>query len=84
MLNVLLVVLVVLCIFAKVEHSAGHLSVRMKKSYKLWKDENLNDEDADEDQTGAGDVVFEGWQSCCSVLEKKNSRKHLRKDTKEF
>lgn len=41
-----------------------------KKSYKLWQDENLHDEDADEDQTGAGYVVFEGWQRCCSVLEK--------------
>lgn len=34
----------------------------------LWQDENLNYKDAEEDQTGAGDVVLEGRQGRCSVL----------------
>lgn len=39
------------------------------KSHVLWKDKNLYNKNAEKDQVGAGDVVFEGWQGCCSVLE---------------
>lgn len=39
------------------------------KCYVLWEDKNLYNKNAEKDQVGAGDVVFEGWQSCCSVLE---------------
>lgn len=38
-------------------------------SHVLWKDKNLHDKNAEKDQIGARDVVFEGWQGCCSVLE---------------
>lgn len=39
------------------------------KAYILWKDENLHNKNAEKDQTGAGDIVFEGRQGCCSVLK---------------
>lgn len=39
------------------------------KSSLLGKDKNLHNKNAEKDQVGAGDVVFEGWQVCCSVLE---------------
>ena len=35
----------------------------------LWKDENLHNENAEKDHTRAGDIVFEGRQGRCSVLE---------------
>lgn len=53
-----------------------------RKSYKLWKDKNLHDKNADEDQAGAGDVVFEGRQGCCSVLEKQERGQPPPKDIK--
>lgn len=42
---------------------------KIKKSHILWKDENLHNKNAEKDQTGAGNIVFEGRQGCCSVLE---------------
>lgn len=56
--------------------------ITTKKKYKLWKDKNLHDKNADEDQAGAGDVVFEGRQCCCSVLEKQERGQSSPKDIK--
>lgn len=38
-------------------------------SHVLWKDKNLHNKNAEKNQVGAGDVVFEGRQGCCSVLK---------------
>lgn len=50
-----------------VPHSSGQ-GVK-DKSHVLWKNKDLHDENAEKDQIGAGNVVFEGWQGCCSILE---------------
>lgn len=42
---------------------------KQDKSHVLWENKDLHDKNAEKDQIGAGDVVFEGWQGCCSVLE---------------
>lgn len=39
------------------------------EAHILWKDENLHNENAEKDETSAGDIVFEGRQGCCSVLK---------------
>lgn len=44
-------------------------SIMLHRAYILWQDENLHNENAEKDQTGAGDIVFEGRQDCCSVLK---------------
>lgn len=36
----------------------------------LRQDQNLHNENAEKDQTGAGDIVFKGRQVCCSVLKR--------------
>lgn len=36
----------------------------------LWQNQNLHNENAEKDQTGAGDIVFKGRQVCCSVLKR--------------
>lgn len=49
-------------------HASCSITI-IKKNHILWKDENLHNKNAEEDQTGAGNIVFEGWQGSCSVLE---------------
>lgn len=49
----------------------------------LRQDQNLHNENAEKDQTGAGDIVFKGRQVCCSVLKrlrKKKMVRHYKKD----
>lgn len=35
----------------------------------LWQDQDLHDENAEEYQAGTGDVIFEGRQGRCSILQ---------------
>lgn len=43
----------------------------------LRQDQNLHNENAEKDQTGAGDIVFKGRQVCCSVLKRLRKKKWL-------
>lgn len=48
----------------------------------LRQDQNLHNENAEKDQTGAGDIVFKCRQVCCSVLKRlrKKMVRHYKKD----
>lgn len=50
----------------------------LKRGDSLRQDQNLNYEDAEEDQAGAGDVVLKSRQGCGSVLWKVNTEHVLK------
>lgn len=51
------------------DNSNVNSSIMLYRVHILWQDENLHNENAEKDQTGAGDIVFESRQDCCSVLK---------------
>lgn len=57
-------------------------NIKKYKMHILRQDQNLHNENAEKDQTGAGDIVFKGRQVCCSVLKRlrKKMVRHSKKD----